>query len=201
MPAEPKLQTRDLTTRELSLRHESVDVENRTFEAVVATETRAQVWDMRTYEVVDEILRADGGDFPNTVVMLDNHQRSSGINAIVGSATSFRREGKQWIGKGVVGRGVEGNPYREQVWQDLQDGHIRAVSIGYQVTNYVDIPAGQKQKVGGVEYEAGERTLRISTAWRVHELSLTPIGADEAALIRTKQDGQASPQKRSYFAK
>ena len=197
----PDQQTRDLTCRELSLRHESVNENERSFEAVVATETVAQVFDWRAYEIIDEILVADGGKFPRSVVLLDDHQRHSGVNSVMGSATNFRRDGQRWLGRGVVGRSVEGNIHREQLWQDLLGGHIRAVSIGYRVANFVDIPPGQKQSIGGRSYEAGERTLRVTTEWEVHELSLTPIGADSEALIRSQSRGQARPQKRSYFAR
>ncbi len=197
----PADQTRDMTCRELSLRHESVNEADRSFEAVVATEQIAQVFDWRSFEVIDEILVAEGGDFPPSVVLLDDHQRHSGVNSVMGSAANFRRDGNQWLGRGVVGRAVEGNIHREQLWRDLVDGHIRAVSIGYQVKNFVDIPPGQSQEVGGRQYEAGERTLRVTTDWRVHELSLTPIGADSEALIRKQPSGQSRPQKRSYFAR
>jgi hypothetical protein len=72
----------------------------------------------------------------------------------------------------------------------VADGHIRAVSIGYHVPDggFVDIQPGQRAEVAGRTFEAAGRTLRISTEWRVHELSLTPIGADEFALIRSKHN-------------
>lgn len=181
-----EIQYREMTTRELTVRSKSVDVAKRSFEAVVATEQLAVVRDWRTWELVDEILVADGGNFPDSVVLLDDHNRYSGVNSVIGSATNFRREGDQWVGTGIVGRAVEGNIRREQLWQDVADGHIRAVSIGYQVNNYVDIPAGKSQVINGRTYTAGERVLRVTTDWQVHELSLTPIGADSEALIRSK---------------
>lgn len=200
---QPELQQRDITCRELMLRHASIDESARSFEAVVATEAPAFVFDWRNFEVIQEVLRADGGKFPDSVVLLNDHQRG-GVESVVGSATNFRREGDQWVGRGVVGKAVDGNLQREQLWQDLKDGHIRAVSIGYIVRDFVDIPAGSKQRIAGRVYEAGERTLRVSTKWEVHELSLTPIGADSEALIRCAraalpQPGDARPQKRSYF--
>lgn len=200
MPAtlpETELQTRDLTCRELSLRSESINVDERSFEAVVSTEAPALVRDMRTRYIIEEILVAKGGEFPSAIVLLDDHQRYSGCNSVIGTATGFRLQDNKWMGRGIVGKAVEGNIRRQQLWQDLADGHIRAVSIGYQVLSYVDIPAGQTETVNGRSYTAKERTLRVTTKWRVHELSLTPIGADSEALIR-KQPGHV-PQKRSYF--
>lgn len=199
-PSTPDLQTRDLTCRKLTLRHESLDEQSRSFEAVVATETPSVVYDYRTHEHIDEILVAEGGDFPRSIVLLDDHQRYSGVNSVMGTATDFRQQGRQWVGRGIVGQAAEGNTHREQAWMDLRDGHIRAVSIGYIPVGFVDIPAGQTQKVNGTSYTADERTLRITTEWRVHELSLTPIGADSEALIRNHQGAPPKPQ-RSYFAR
>lgn len=198
--AHPDLQTRDLTCRELSLRAESVDEAERTFEAVVATAQRAAVFDFRSFEVIDEILLARGGEFPQSVVLLDDHDRTNGVSSVIGSAFAFRLEGDQWIGRGKVGRAVEGNMQREQIWQDLRDGHIRAVSIGYQVREFTDIRPGQSQVIESRRYEAGERMLRVTTGWRVHELSLTPIGADSNAVIRSQPVAMERPKRRSFFA-
>lgn len=195
-----ELQTRDLVAREIVVRSDSVRESDRSFEAVVATEQPATVFDFRTFDVIDEVLVAKGGEFPKSIPLLDDHQRSSGVNSILGTADRFKREGDQWVGRGVVGEAVDGNTHRQQLWRDLLGGHIRAVSIGYQVRNFVDIPSGQTQRIGGKSYTAGERTLRISTDWIVRELSLTPIGADELALIRS-QHGRKLPQKGSYFAR
>lgn len=205
LPPTEELQQRDITCREMMLRHQSIVEADRSFEAVVATETPAFVFDWRNFEVIQEVLRADGGKFPESIVLLNDHMRH-GVESVIGSATDFRRQGGEWVGRGVVGRAVEGNLQREQLWQDLKDGHIRAVSIGYVVRDYVDIPSGSKQRIAGKLYEAGERMLRVSTAWEVHELSLTPIGADSQALIRSaqairEQPGDARPQKRSFFAR
>lgn len=190
---------RNITCRRLDVRAQSANEEERSFEAVVATEEPVAVMDYRSWEVIDEVLIADGGEFPESVPLLNDHDRY-GVESVVGSATGFQREGKQWVGRGIVGKAVDGNIHREQVWRDVADGHIKSVSIGYQVKSYVDIPAGQSQEINGKRYKAGERKLRITTRWRVHELSLTPIGADSNALIRS-EPGDIPPPTRSYFAK
>lgn len=176
----------------------SIREEDRSFEAIVATEQRVQIIDWSRYEVIDEILVARGGIFPEYVVLLDNHMRYSGVNSVMGSAGEFKRESVQWSGRGTVGEAAPGNIHREQMWLDIKNRHLRAVSIGYRVLDAVDIPAGRKASVGGVTYEAGERILRVTTNWQVHELSCTPIGADSLALIRSFQ-GLKAQQKRSYF--
>lgn len=190
-------QHRDLTIRQMVVRSKSINEEDRSFEAVVATDTPAAVFDYRNWEIIDEILVSRGGEFPDHVPLLPNHRRYDVLD-VIGSATNFRMEGGQWIGRGQVAKAANDNDDVEIIWRRVADGHIRAVSIGYELLNYVDIPAGKKQSVAGKEYEAGEKKLRITTNWRVHEVSLTPIGADSKALIRS-QEGVPPRKNRSYF--
>lgn len=193
---------RNMWAMDLSIRSQSINADERSFEAVVATETPAAVLVRRGtygYEVVDEILIASGGAFPRSMPLLWNHRRYSQSDHL-GSARQFRLEGSEWVGRGHVGRAVEGNFDREQIWVDIADGHRDAVSIGYQALRFVEIPAGQSRTVDGRRFEAGEQTLRITQEWRAHELSLVPIGADEKALIRSRLGSDLPrPQSRSYF--
>lgn len=181
----------------LYVRSQSINTKDRSFEAVVATEERALIFDYRSYDVIEEILVAKGGKFPSQTPLLDSHMRFM-LSDQLGSARGFRRDGDVWMGQGFVGRAVPGNTNRDQVWQDIEDGHIRAVSIGYQVTNSVDIPPGKRANVNGKSYQAGERTLRVSTEWQAHELSVVCIGADSQALIRSRL-GVVAPKPRRFF--
>ncbi len=64
----------------------------------------------------------------------------------------------------------------EPVWRDIQAGHIRAVSIGYQVHRYeVSKP------------EAG-RELWRAVDWTPFEISAVPVGADPAAGFRSSEN-------------
>lgn len=192
------LRQRELTARELCVRSGSVDVDARSFEAVVSTETPALVYDFRSFEIIEEVLVAKGGKFPASVPLLDDHSRYGALS-VIGSARDFQIVDNQWVGRGFVARSAgAGDEQVEAIWTRVRDGHLRAVSIGYQVLNYVDIPAGRTQKVAGKDYTASDRTLRISTEWQVRELSLTPIGADELALIRS-QAGLPARKPRRFF--
>ena len=186
---------RGLYSRTLSVRNQSVDVEERSFEAVVATDNPVTVFDYRTYDFVDEVLVADGGNFPTRMPLLPNHHRFDVLD-VIGSATDFRREGGEWVGRGIVARGATEQSEVNEIWQRVADGHIQAVSIGYEVRDFIDIPPGRSQAVNGRNYTAKDRTLRISKAWRAHELSLTPIGADEMALIRSRLERKPEPKRR-----
>lgn len=192
------MRQRGLSARELAMRESSVNEEARSFEAVVSNETMAQVIDWHRYEIIDEILLARGGEFPERVPLLPNHQRYD-VTDVIGSADSFRLEGNQWIGRGIVAKSENAADERvDVIWGRVRDRHIRAVSIGYQVFDSVDIAPGKRAVVNGKQYQAGERLLRISTKWRTHELSLTPIGADSMALIRSRL-GAPPAKKRSMF--
>lgn len=192
------MRERGLTTRAAAVNDSSVSEEDRSFEAVVSTETRAFIIDWERYEIIEEILVARGGSFPAHTPLLENHQRWSTLD-VIGSAVDYRREGDKWLARGIVATPVGEDDPVERIWQRVKERHIRAVSIGYQVDDYVDIPPGKRQTVDGKVYVAKpDYTLRISTKWRGFELSLTPIGADSMALIRSRT-GQRRPQKRSYF--
>jgi hypothetical protein len=193
------LQTRELFARELPFAPASINEEQRSFEAVVSTETRAMIFDYRNYEVIEEILVARGGQFPARVPLLPNHNRYS-VTDVIGSALDFRVENNQWVGRGVLASPADPNDPVERIWKRVAEGHLRAVSIGYRVLEYTNIPPGKRAVVGEREFAAGDRTLRVTTAWRVHELSLTPIGADSEALIRSFHGHSPVPQ-RSFFAK
>lgn len=206
----PHLQTRkaanprprpDLVTRSLTLRADSIERDKRSFEAVVSTDGVVTVLDRRRWELIDEVLVRDGGQFPAHVPLLDAHFMYSCLS-VVGSAVEFRKEGDdRWLGRGIIADAAHDRDPVEQIWLRVRDGHIRAVSIGYRPLEYTDIAAGKRQKVGGKFYTAGERTLRITSKWRVYELSITPVGADSEALIRqdeTKDQGPtpATPRRR-----
>ena len=173
---------RDLTTRALHVRTASADEKGRSVEAVLATEEPTRVFDWRAWEEVDEILVARGATLPTDVRMLDTHWRSS-IDDVIGSVREMKREGDQIVGRLYF---VEGDDKAERAWNKVAQGHVTDVSVGYRVEAYVDIPAGTTQNVNGRAYTAGKRALRVTTDWTVKEASLVPVGADEAAKIRSE---------------
>lgn len=70
--------------------------------------------------------------------------------------------------------------------QDIKDGIIRNVSIGYRVSKWADSTNSK-----------GER-VRTALAWKILESSFVPVGADAGAVVRsdpmkTKKKGAANP--------
>lgn len=181
-------QTRDLTCRALHLRGDSIDEDTRSVEAVLATEGRVSVLDMRRWEMIDEILIARGAQFPDQVSLLENHQRRS-LDDVLGSVRNIRVEGTEVVVRLFF---ADGDERAEKAWNKVRQKHVRDVSAGYRATEFVDIKPNATQRVNGRSYTAGERTLRITTNWRIREGSLVPIGADEAAQIR-EEAGRGAP--------
>lgn len=177
---EDPLQTRELTTRTFSVRAESLDEKTRSVQAVLATDDPVAVYDYRTGEVIDEVLRMDGAEIPVQVPMLDNHYRWS-LDFVYGSVRGMVAGDHELTG-GL--HFASGDDAAERAYQKVSQGHLKDVSAGYRVTEFTDVEPGRSAIVGGKRYTAGQRTLRISTRWQLKEVSLVPIGADARSKIR-----------------
>lgn len=181
----------ELTSRKATFRAGSYSEKDRSFEATISTEAPTAVRDYESWQIIDEVLVARGGEFPDHMPLLDDHDRYGSLS-VIGSARDFRQVDGGWTGRAYFADPDDGDDKRMRAIEGrVRDGHIRDVSIGYVPIEWVDIPAGQSQDVNGRKYAAGNRTLRVTTKWRAHELSITPIGADSNAKIRSHQ-GQAS---------
>ena len=94
------------------------------------------------------------------------------LDAVIGSVVpgSARIEN----GRGIARVRISERADVEPIWRDIQAGHIRAVSIGYQVHRFeVTKP------------EAG-RELWRAVDWTPFEVSAVPVGADPAAGFRAR---------------
>lgn len=170
-----------ITARSVTVRAETVDERKRTVDATLATSAPTPVFDMDRLEVIDEVLVMDGVRSPDQMPLLSEHRVR--IDHMVGSVRRLRSQGERLIGTLHFAEGQDGSP-EERAWELVKQGHLDSVSIGYRAENYVDIPAGESQRVNGRQWTAGGRTLRITTEWTPVEGSLVPIGADDNARIR-----------------
>lgn len=195
VPMNADISTREITACPLSIRAATVDEKARTVEAVLATESPVPVYDYSSYKVIDEILVAEGGEVPRSMPMLESHFRW-GLDAVLGSLRSPRREDGKWI---VTLHFAEGDDKAERAWNKVRQGHLTDISVGYRALEYTDIPAGESKKIGSRLYEAKDRTLRVTTKWRAFEGSLVVIGADQLAKIRAEHINNQSGQHRSRY--
>ncbi|MEN0109105.1 MAG: hypothetical protein AAF805_00130 [Planctomycetota bacterium] len=171
----------DLFRRALTPRGVSID--DRTFEAVATTEERVVVPDYSAWEMIDEVLVADGVRFMDHTPLFEDH-RSYTSGANIGHVTETRQDGRQWIAKTQVAEPFDERDPAGRAWARVRDGHQRDVSIGYWPESYVDIDAGESAAVAGRRFTAGKRRLRVVTDTLVYELSLVGIGADPHAKVR-----------------
>jgi len=168
-----------LTTRTFHVRADTIDESSRSVEAVIATERVAQVFDWESFRVIDEVLRMDGVQIPagGQVPLLDSHS-SYRTSSVIGSTRNLAIEGDKLVGRNVF------SSLAEDQWVKTREGHLTDNSVGYRVSAFETVPAGKKKKVGDRFYTAGERALRVSTEWALHENSIVPIGADPDAKNR-----------------
>jgi len=96
------------------------------------------------------------------------------LGAVIGSVVpeTVRIEN----GKGIATIRISERDDVEPIWRDIQAGHIRAVSIGYQVHRYE------------VSKPEGAREVWRAVDWTPFEISAVPVGADPAAGFRSVED-------------
>lgn len=168
----------------------TVNEAERTVEAVITTETPVMEWDWDRYEMVPRTLLASGAVFPpnNQIPFLDSHNRYQMENQL-GSARELVK------GKGEVTGLLQFSSTADRQWTLVREGHATDVSAGFQVLSQIHVAAGTTQRIQGKEYTG---PINVATKWRLYEVSLTPIGADEQAKLRGF-DPNGVPQQDEEF--
>lgn len=179
------------TSRVLSLRMDAttgrpatLNEAERSVEVVASTEDPAIVMDWEAWRPVREVLLMSGCQIPpaGRVPLLDSHNRDR-VADVLGSFRDIRVEqgtdGPQLAGKNVFSSTEDG----EKPFQKVMEGHVTDVSIGYEVIAYQEVKENQTAEIEGRMFEG---PLRVTTQWRLFELSLCPIGADSKAKVRAK---------------
>ncbi len=172
--------TRNLT-RPFQIRAEAADGQQRAITATIATEAPAEVYDWGSGRIIREVLLMSGHEIAPHIPLLCDHTRE--IGSMVGDVESVRVEGDSLV---ALLRFASGAPQADSAWALYSQRHGRQVSVGYRVLASEEIPAGQSRVVGGRTFTAtGNMPLRVTTRWRLIELSLVPIGADAGAMTRS----------------
>lgn len=165
--------------RRLSLRAQTLNAEARTVEATIATERAVEMPDFDLWEMVPEILRADGFMLPegtDGVPLLDSHRRGS-LADIIGRVTNIRREGDTVVGTLRFRENEAGT----EAMQGVREGIVTDLSVGYEIIAKTHVKKGETASVNGKSYSG---PVNVVQSWRVLEVSATPIAADEGAKIR-----------------
>jgi len=170
----------NLTTRAIAPRPSTLREDDRSVEFVISTEEPATVFDFERMDFVPEVLVQSGLVIPSNkqVPFQDSHSRES-VTDVLGSFRDIRQEGNVTVGRAYFSRRQKAY----DAYQDVRDGHITDVSVGYEVTEATWIPEGTRAYVGGREYVG---PMKVSTRWNLKEVSLVAIGADKFAKVRAE---------------
>lgn len=166
----------ELSYREFAVRASSLDEAGRSVEAIISTEAPVPMPDYQRGEIVPEVLLTSGAQFPSSrqVPFLDSHARNSTSDQL-GSVRTIRTDGEI-----IVGR-LHFDESANTQWNKVRAGHITDVSAGYQVLKRTYVAQGKTATVGGRSFTG---PVNVVTSWRLKEVSLVPIGADDQAKLR-----------------
>jgi hypothetical protein len=154
----------------------SINKDRRTIDVVFATEREVKMynWSIGLFREVLEC-NDDAGDLSrlnNGAPLLDTHAKYSVKTDVLGVVE------KAWFDKGK-GRATVRFSKRadaELVWQDVIDGVVTGVSVGYDVSRYETTE------------EDGKLPLYRATKWAAAEISLAPVQADPDSGVGRSND-------------
>ena len=95
------------------------------------------------------------------------------LGGVIGSVVP--RSARIEAGRGLATVRLSERAEVEPIWRDILAGHLRAVSVGYQVHRYE------------VSKDEGGHELWRAVDWTPFEISAVPIGADPAAAFRADE--------------
>lgn len=153
----------------------SVDVEARTVELAFASEEPYRRW--FGIEVLDcQAGSIRLGRLNNGAALLDNHDSDEQIGVVE----------KAWVDADKVCRAVvrfSRSDEGESMFQDVQDGIRRHVSVGYMIHKYIEETT--------VAADGTENTVCRVTDWEPYEISLVAVPADPTVGIGRAEGSEA----------
>lgn len=153
---------------------ETIDKEKRTVEVVVSTGAkvlRGGFWRDPYYEELSlDPKHVDMTRMESGAPVLDTHSsyELSNVIGVVERAWLTPTELRAQLR-------IANTEDVKEIWEKIQDGIIRNISVGYSVEKYEDVTPPDEET----------RTFR-ATAWTPAEVSFVPIGADSSAGTRSK---------------
>lgn len=158
------------------------DDDTQSVRVVAVTENPVRIWDWERKAFIREVLLIGGVQLPENgrIPLLDSHNRTS-VTGILGSARNFDKkettlEAEVAFSETDAGRNAALN---------VRDGHLTDFSVGYYPLEWVYLKEGESREIAGRTFTG---PLKVTTRWRLRELSVTAIGADRAATARSEQD-------------
>jgi hypothetical protein len=149
----------------------------------LSSEKPVVVFDWDRWDFVKEVLLMDGMMVPpvGQVPLLDSHNRNS-VDDVLGHVRDFTEStaGQYPARDGKVFFAADDKSQRTE--QKVVDRHLLDGSVGYNVEKSVWIAEGTEASVNGRLFEG---PLKVSYKWSLKEFSVTPVGADVLAKVRT----------------
>ena len=151
---------------------------DRTVEVCFGSDTpvRMFTWDGPVWEILSFEARHMKLDrMKNGAPLLDNHNRYGSVtDSVLGVVESVRTDGTRGYCKVRFANDELGT----RAMNKVQDGIIRNISVGYNVTTYERTKATKP----------GELDTMRAIDWEPYEVSLVPVNADRTAQVRGQKD-------------
>lgn len=158
----------------------SYDEKERSVNVILSTEKAYTRYDFFSDERYDEILPVGGAVFNEKLPLLDSHSRVK-ISDVIGSIVNIRVESDAIVGKAIFASTEKAKDAEILV----KEGHLTDISIGYKIEEYKKVLPGNSLIFQGKEYKATTRTQEIVTKYKIFEGSLTPVGANDEAKVKS----------------
>lgn len=160
----------------------SFNDEDRSVELIIATEAAVRMPDFSRMEMVDEVLVMAGmtvrGD-RDKIKYFTEHERD--VRSQIGSIINLRLDNDKLLGKAIY------SSVEQDLYVKTREGHCDEISAGYKVLNAQYLEVGSAAIIiNGVRFQATERTLKIAWEWEIFEGTLTALGADIDAGVRSE---------------
>lgn len=171
-----------VTRSEIRLSPSTYREDDHSIEFILATEEPARVWDWERFDVIKEIIVADGVMIPKNgqVPLVDSHDRST-IENILGSVREIRTHGAEVIGR-LYFASTEPARRAEQM---IKDGHLDSGSVGYEQADSEWIGENESKDMNGRHYVG---PVLLTKSWRLKEFSLVAVGADPNSKARAETE-------------
>lgn len=166
-----------------AVKRESTEKSDSGYLWTLSSEKPVVIFDWDRWDFVEEVLLMDGMMVPpvGQVPLLDSHNRNS-VDDVLGHVRGFVEStaGQYLARDGKVFFAADDKSQRTE--QKVVDRHILDGSVGYNVEKAVWLEEGTEAAVNGRMFQG---PLKVSYLWSLKEFSVTPVGADVLAKVRT----------------
>ncbi len=171
------MEDQTLYIRKISAKPGTFNDRTRSVRVIAATETPIQRFDFLQQKWICVIHLLDGIVLPPSgqVPLLDSHDRTT-VASVLGSARNFSVSGSN-LECDVFFSGTEAG---KNAAQKVKEGHLTDFSVSYVIIETFWIPEGETKEIRGRIFKG---PLRVNSRWRLIELSIAAIGADQNAKV------------------